>query len=114
MMGPGDALRARLFGANLPLSSVYDRPMDVVLVGVVIPGVENHSLAVLGEALGEAGFAHRVIPFRGFAGMQEMIEGVLRVRPRVCGIILDLLAGYCYPSVASSTQTMQTCHVWIA
>jgi hypothetical protein len=63
--------------------------MDVALVGVVVPGVENHSLAVLGEALDEAGFSHCVIPFRGFGGLRETISDVLRVQPRICGISLQ-------------------------
>jgi hypothetical protein len=63
--------------------------MDVALVGVVVPGVENHSLAVLGRALADAELTHCVIPFEGFAGMREMIARVLRARPRVCGISLQ-------------------------
>jgi hypothetical protein len=63
--------------------------IDVALVGVVVPGVENHSLTVLGDALGDAGFAHSRIPFLGFAGMREMIADVLRVQPRICGISLQ-------------------------
>ncbi|HTM21800.1 MAG TPA: radical SAM protein, partial [Kofleriaceae bacterium] len=63
--------------------------MDVALVGVVVPGVENHSLAALGQALREGGFEYRVVPFLGFAGMNRMIDEVLRMRPRVCGVSLQ-------------------------
>lgn len=47
---------------------------DVALVGVVAPGIENHSLAVLGRALADAGFTHRVVPFLGFAGLDAMLQ----------------------------------------
>lgn len=67
----------------------YDGVMDVALVGVVMPGVENHSLGVLGRAVDDAGLSHAIVPFRGFAGMDEMIAQVLRVQPRVCGISLQ-------------------------
>jgi len=67
----------------------YHRGVDVALIGVVVPGIENHSLAVLGEAIDDAGFAHCVIPFLGFADMQQTIADVLRAQPRVCGISLQ-------------------------
>ena len=63
--------------------------MDVALVGVVVPGVENHSLAVLGHALRDAGFEHRVIPFAGFGGMADMLRDVLGAPPRIVGISLQ-------------------------
>lgn len=63
--------------------------MDVALVGVQVSGIENHSLAVLGRALDDAGFAHCTISFRGFAGIRDTIADVLRVRPRICGISLQ-------------------------
>src|SRR5947207_861333 len=63
--------------------------MDVVLVGVVAPGIENHSLGALGGALADAGLDHVVVAFTGFAGMTEMIEDVLRAAPRVCGVSLQ-------------------------
>jgi hypothetical protein len=60
--------------------------MDVALLGVVAPGMENHSLAVLGDALRAAGLRHGTIAFEGFAGMERMLAEVLRARPRVCGV----------------------------
>jgi hypothetical protein len=63
--------------------------MDVALVGIVAPGIENHSLAVLGEALGSAGFQTCTIPFEGFAGMERMLDDVRRLRPRICGVSLQ-------------------------
>ena len=63
--------------------------MDVVLVGVLAEGVENHSLAVLGEALDAAGLTHRSVPFAGFGGMDRMLREVLALRPRICGVSLQ-------------------------
>src|ERR1051326_2465779 len=63
--------------------------MDVALLGVVAKGIENHSLTVLGDALGDAGFTHRVVPFEGFAGMDRMVRDVLALEPRICGISLQ-------------------------
>src|SRR5258708_4119841 len=63
--------------------------MDVALLGVVAPDLENHSLAVLGDALHAAGFTHRVIAFEGFAGMARMLDAVTAARPRICGVSLQ-------------------------
>src|SRR5579862_4385627 len=63
--------------------------MDVALVGVVAPGIENHSLAVLGEALTAAGLSHGVVPFEGFAGLLGTVDAVLAARPKVCGVSLQ-------------------------
>src|SRR5947207_14742809 len=60
--------------------------MDVALVGVVVPGAENHSLAVLGAALDAAGYDHRVVRFGGFAELDRTIAEVLALRPRICGV----------------------------
>jgi hypothetical protein len=63
--------------------------MDVALVAVVAPNIENHSIAVLRGALDEAGCSSCIVPFRGFGGMAEMIEEVIRIAPRVCGVSLQ-------------------------
>jgi B12 binding protein/radical SAM family protein len=63
--------------------------MDVALLGVMVPGVENHSLAALGTALDRAGLTHDQIPFGGFADLERMLAAVLRAQPRVCGISLQ-------------------------
>lgn len=63
--------------------------MDVVLLGVDVPGIENHSLAVLRAALDDAGVSSCVVPFGGFATMDAMLAAVLRMRPRVCGVSLQ-------------------------
>jgi hypothetical protein len=71
--------------------------MDVALVGVAGPGIENHSLGVLAGALDAAGLRHTEIAFAGFAGMDAMISDVLAAAPRVLGLSLQttesLLAG---------------------
>jgi anaerobic magnesium-protoporphyrin IX monomethyl ester cyclase len=63
--------------------------MDVALVAVVAPEFENHSVAVLRGALGSAGFEHCVIPFGGFATVEQMVREVLNARPRICGVSLQ-------------------------
>ena len=63
--------------------------MDVALVGVVAPNIENHSLAVLRNALTDAGHTSCVVPFGGFAAMDTMLESVIRIAPRVCGVSLQ-------------------------
>ncbi|HEY4240424.1 MAG TPA: cobalamin-dependent protein [Kofleriaceae bacterium] len=63
--------------------------MDVALVGVVLPGVENHSLGALAAALTEAGRSHRVVPFGGFARLRETVAQVIALEPRVCGVSLQ-------------------------
>src|SRR5690349_11611117 len=60
---------------------------DVVLFGVLAPGIENHSLAILGQALDDAGVSHRLVPFTGFAGIAEMISQASSAR--IVGISLQ-------------------------
>ena len=51
--------------------------MDVALVAVVAPNIENHSVAVLRGALEEAGHTTCVIPFDGFgSGACRFVFGV--------------------------------------
>jgi hypothetical protein len=47
--------------------------MGVVLAGLVLPNVQNHSLASLGGALGRAGIAHEVVPFRGWRDVEPAV-----------------------------------------
>jgi len=63
--------------------------MDVALVAVVAPNIENHSIAALRGALDDAGLSSCVIPFEGFGGIDAMIAAVMRTRPRVCGVSLQ-------------------------
>src|SRR5674476_553751 len=63
--------------------------MDVVLLGVVARGIENHSLDALSRALEGAGFQSCVVPFGGFAELDAMVDSVLRICPRICGLSLQ-------------------------
>ena len=47
--------------------------MGVVLAGLVLPNVQNHSLASLGGALRRAGIAHDVVPFRGWRDIEPAV-----------------------------------------
>ena len=63
--------------------------MDIVLVGVVAPGIENHSLDALRAALDAEGVKSCVVPFGGFAAIDRMLGDVLRWAPRICGVSLQ-------------------------
>ncbi len=63
--------------------------MDVVLLGVVARGMENHSLTALSGALDAAGFQSCVVPFGGFAELDSMVDSVLRIAPRICGLSMQ-------------------------
>src|SRR5690606_37043522 len=67
----------------------YRCRMDVVLVGVVAPGIENHSLDALRASLAGAGFTSCVVPFGGFAATDRMVRDVLALAPRICGVSLQ-------------------------
>jgi hypothetical protein len=58
-------------------------------VGVVAQNIENHSLAALRGALAESGHTSCVVPFGGFATMDAMLDQVMHMKPRVCGISLQ-------------------------
>ena len=47
--------------------------MGVVLAGLVLPNVQNHSLASLGGALRRHGVAHDVVPFRGWRDLEPAV-----------------------------------------
>src|SRR5262245_24036629 len=66
--------------------------MDVVLLGVVVPGVENPALATLGAALERAGLAYDVVPFGGVDEIDRMLAAVARAQPRVCALSLQTAA----------------------
>jgi hypothetical protein len=63
--------------------------MDAHLVGLVLPNIENHSLAVLDRAVRDAGFSSRVLPFSGWRDMGEVASAVLAEKPRLVGISLQ-------------------------
>src|SRR5215510_2086270 len=63
--------------------------MDLALVGLVVPGIENASLDVLVEAVREAKMSACVVPFSGWPDLETAIEDVLHLQPRVCGVSLQ-------------------------
>src|SRR5207249_4051110 len=63
--------------------------VDLALVGLQLPNVENHSLAALRAAAGRAGFSSRTVPFGGFLDLETAVATVLRDRPRVCGVSIQ-------------------------
>ncbi len=64
-------------------------PMDLALVGLVLPNVENHSLATLKHAAHDAGYSSVLVPFSGWADLDTAVRRVLRERPRVCGVSIQ-------------------------
>src|SRR4051812_2878858 len=67
--------------------------MDVVLVGPVLPGVENHSLAALEGALAAAGRSSAVEPCFGFGDLEGTADRVLGHGAPVVGISLQSTEG---------------------
>jgi radical SAM superfamily enzyme YgiQ (UPF0313 family) len=63
--------------------------VDGILVGVTLPGAENHTLAVLREAATRAGLDVRPRAFTGWADIHEIVTEVLRVRPRLVGVSIQ-------------------------
>lgn len=63
--------------------------MDLALVGVMVAGVENLSLASLASAARERGYETALVPFDGFAALDRTIARVLALRPRVCGVSIQ-------------------------
>jgi len=63
--------------------------MDVALVGVVIPEVENQSLAALRHALGAAGFSVRTVALRGVGDVERAAAEIARMRPRLVGVSIQ-------------------------
>ena len=47
--------------------------MGVVLAGLVLPNVQNHSLGALTGALGREGIAHAVVPFSGWRDVEPAV-----------------------------------------
>ena len=64
--------------------------MDAILAGLMVPDVQNHSLAALIGAARAAGFAARAIPFNRPGDIDR------------------------HPSYANTTQTLVSAHLWIA
>jgi hypothetical protein len=63
--------------------------MDALLVGLLLPTVENHSLAVLRSAVEAAGFRVGTVGFGGWNDLDAAIDAALRTRPRLVGVSLQ-------------------------
>jgi B12 binding protein/radical SAM family protein len=63
--------------------------MDAVLAGLVLPNVQNHSLAALAGAARRQGYAVEIAPFGGFRDIDEVAALVARVRPRLFGLSMQ-------------------------
>ena len=63
--------------------------MDAVLAGLVVPNVQNHSLAALARAARGAGFSVARVPFGGFADVEPAARAVSELRPRLFGLSIQ-------------------------
>jgi hypothetical protein len=65
--------------------------MDVALVGLSLPGVENHAIGALRAALRTNGLDEAFVPFGGFASLEPNLRDVLALRPGVVGVSLQTI-----------------------
>jgi hypothetical protein len=63
--------------------------MDLMLAGLILPNVQNHSLGRLAAAARASGFTADVVPFRGFSDVDRVTDAVREARPRVFGVSLQ-------------------------
>jgi hypothetical protein len=63
--------------------------MDLMLAGLVLPNVQNHSLGRLAAAARDGGFTAEIVPFRGFSDVDRITNAVRELRPRVFGVSLQ-------------------------
>ena len=63
--------------------------MDLALVGLVLPNVENHSLGALRQAAEGAGFSSEIVPFRGWSDVRAALSRITGMAPRVCGLSIQ-------------------------
>jgi hypothetical protein len=63
--------------------------MDAVLAGLVVPNVQNHSLAALARATRGTGFTVARVPFGGFADVEPAARAVSELRPRLFGLSMQ-------------------------
>jgi len=63
--------------------------MDLALVGLVAPDIENRSLDVLARAVREAKMSVSIVPYSGWRDLQRAIGDVLDLDPKVCGVSLQ-------------------------
>jgi hypothetical protein len=63
--------------------------MDAVLAGLVVPNVQNHSLAALARAARAAGFSAARVPFGGFGDVEPAARAVTEIRPHLFGLSMQ-------------------------
>ena len=63
--------------------------MDLMLAGLILPNVQNHSLGRLAAATRASGFTAEVLPFRGFSDIDRVTDAAREARPRVFGVSLQ-------------------------
>lgn len=68
-----------------------------MIVGISVPGVENHAIGALRGALREAELTEAFVAFQGFRDLEHTVAEVLSYRPRTVGISL--------PTVESALAT---------
>ena len=67
--------------------------MDLVLLGSLVPGIENHSLTVLQRAAESEGYRAALIPLSGLAELGAALDSVLRLAPRLCDLSMQSTEG---------------------
>src|SRR5450755_2570743 len=63
--------------------------MDVALAGLIVPNVQNHSLATLASAARANGFSAMRVPFGGFRDIDSVARVVSEARPRLFGLSMQ-------------------------
>ena len=63
--------------------------MDAVLAGLVLPNVQNHSLAALAGAARRHRYSVDIVSFGGFRDIDAVAAFVLRARPRLFGLSMQ-------------------------
>ncbi len=63
--------------------------MDAVLAGLVLPNVQNHSLAALAGAARRHGHSVDIVSFGGFRDIDAVAAFVMRARPRLFGLSMQ-------------------------
>jgi hypothetical protein len=63
--------------------------MDLALVGLVAPDIENRSLDVLARAVRDAKMSVSIVPYSGWPDLQRAIGDVLHLDPKICGVSLQ-------------------------
>jgi len=83
-----------------------------LLAGLVVPNVQNHSLATLTRAANAAGFSAMRVPFGGFSDIDAVVRVVLEHRPRLFGLSMqatEAALGVGDPDSGSAAQRLSGC-----